>query len=580
MRKIVAIVAIGFVGACSNKDGTGDDGWEDLPPGEWRIEVDMSGLDRFVPAGTTSWTVGGGVRSSEPLAGVDVAGAPATVTGETFTSDVTVMPGLQVVPIVARDTAGHERRAHRSLLSARFLPEGDANPEAASLVLGDEMLAAMSGGLTGDVSSVDVAGEIMSRDILSQDERCVTWPVYAEQGEVTARLERDGGELWLNIRIPELYVYFEGECEGVLSTIPIGGEMSGTIDLWTRLDALPPADGATCVTAFDHTAPEVEVQGWYFDVWGLGGPLQNWIIQLFSGSKSEEARQQIATEMRTRADELLTERLANISVFDNASSLDMLGRPVDLHLCLAALERDGQKLVARVAAVAQGAGAREAPGAPQIDGAPIVPAAGQLVLDANLVGQLLFSAWRDGGLVRPNVQQVELAQIGLLMPGLIDKYPGAEFVDVSIDAELPPLVRATPDVMGADLRIEMGDLMLHMTIAPEVGTDEAGGARSSRFVGEPVLSFGVHLTLDLDLVPQDGALVPTVVATTSDVTLLYEVVDGFDDALEDVVGLRIGDAAGDLLGGAALSLPALPGLGAPADVVPDAGGRYVRVALE
>ncbi len=537
----------------------GDDG--PLAPGEWRIDVDPS-FDRFVPAGTTTWTVSGTVRSSEPLAGVDVAGAPATLTGDAFTAEVPVGPGLQVVPIVARDTAGHARQAHRSLIALDYLPEGTANRDAAAVILTDAILAEMSGGLTGDVTSVDVAGEILARDILSQDDQCVTWPVSARQGAVTADLVRDDAELWLHIRVPQLYVYFEGQCQGPLRLIPIGGEMAGSLDVWTRLDARAPTDGA-CITSFDHTPPAVTMQGWRFGVWGLGGPLQNWIIQLFSGNKADEARAQIVTELRTRADELLTEKLANISVFDNRSTLSLLDRPVDLALCLAALEPMGDQLVARIAASAQGTGTLAAPGAPLLAGPVVAPGADELVLDSNLIAQSLFSAWRAGGVERPNLQQVELSLLEILLPGLTERFPGVTMLDVSITGELPAVVRATPDVDGADLRVELGDLRVDLTAA-----------------GAPVLTLGVHLILDLDLVPTAGTLVPTVVRTTSKVTLLAEIIDGDDESIEDLVGGRIAAAASDLLAGSTISLPALPGLGVPADVAPDAGGRFVRVRLQ
>lgn len=569
MRTIrtLTMAAVLFLGACGKEVGGGDDGGGDdtgpIPEPAWTIDVDMSGLDRFVPLGTTTWSVGGTATGSEGIASVDVAGTAATLDGGgAFRSDVSVGPGLTVVPVVAHDTKDHQRQAHRSLISARWLPEGAANPEGAGLVLTDGILATMGEGLAGDAADVDVAAEIMERDVLSQDDRCTTWPVYAEQGEVAVELVREGSELWLNIQIPDLYVYFEGQCQGLFSTIPIAGEMSGTIDLWTLLDPIAPTGEETCLSSFGHTLPEVYVNGWLFDVWGTGGPLQSWIVSLFSGSKSEEARQQIADEMQTRSDELLTEKLADITVFDRSSSLELLGRPIDMHLCLSSLEGVGGQLLARVAATAQGNGSKPAPGAPQTEGAPPMPAQGELLLDGNLVAQLLFSAWRDGGLTKPNVQQVELSLIGLLVPELRELFPDAELVDVSIDGELPPLVRATSEA-GGDLRVEIADLMLDLTIE-----------------GTSVFKFNVHLTLDLDLVPQDGALVPTVIGTESEVFLIDEALDGPDAALEDAVALKLGDAASSLLGSASLALPELPGLGAPADVTPDAGGRFLHIRLE
>jgi hypothetical protein len=123
-------------------------------------------------------------------------------------------------------------------------------------------------------------------------------------------------------------------------------------------------------------------------------------------------------------------------------------------------------------------------------------------------------------------------------------------------------VRATADA-GGDLRVEIGDLMLDLSI------DEV-----------PLFRFGVHLRLELDLVPQGGALVPTVIDSEAEVVLLDEFTDAPDDALEDAVALEIGDAAAELLGGATLSLPELPGMGTPAEVTPDAGGRFLHIRMQ
>jgi len=567
MRALVLAAIISATTACSSQLGGGggdDTGGDDgpLPEPTWSIDVDVSGLDRFVPLGTTTWTVAGSVTSSDPLDGVDVAGVPATLTGGAFTADVAVAPGLTPVSIDARDVNGHVRQADRTLLSARWLPEGDHNRAGAAMVLDDEIVASMAEGLVGEAGDVDVAAEIMARDVLSQDDRCVTWPVHAEQDAVEVELVLDGTDLWLHIRIPNLYVYFEGQCQGLISTIGIAGEMGGTIDVWTALDALAPLEGSACVTSFAHTTPETVVGGWYFGVWGTGGPLQNWIVNLFSGDKSAEAKAQITDEVGTRADVMLDDKLADLQVFDRTSALDLLGRPISMHLCLADLEPVGGQLIARIGAAALGDGTRAAPGAPQVDGVAPALTGNELLLDGNLVAQLLFSAWRDGGLAKANIQQVELDLIGLLVPELREAYPDATYVDVSIDGELPAIVHATPGMPG-DLRVEIADLMLDLSIA-----------------GDSIFRFGVNLVLDLDLVPQDGALVPTVVDSDAVVVLIAERIDGPDDALEDAVKLKIGDAAESLLAGAALSLPELPGLGAPIDVTADAGGRYLHVALQ
>jgi hypothetical protein len=560
MRLVWAALVVAF-GCSSSKSTTGGDTPEPDPKG-WTITVDMSGLDRFVqPADAPMWPVSGVASASEGLHDVTVGDSPVAVDDHgAFSTNVAVTPGLTHVAVLATDEAGHTRKGDRTLLAARMLPDGDYNASAANLVLTNAVLAAMSDSIASYATGVDVAGEIMARDVLSQDDRCVTWPVQAQQGTVAATLVNDHGALWLRIRVPSLYVYFEGSCRGLIAQIPIAGEMRGTLDIWTRLTPKPPTTGA-CLTAFDHTQPEVDISGWQFGVWGTSGPLQSWIVDLFSGDKSTQARAQLASEVGTRADQLLGMKLQNVSVYDRSSQLDLLGRPLTLDLCVGGLSTVNQTLVAQIAARATGAGMREAPGAPQLDGAAVRAGANELVLDGNLIGQLLFASWRDGGLTR-TAPDIDAGILQILMPGLAKEFPDATAAQVAIDAELPPLVRATPAGPG-DLQIELGDLMIDVSIE-----------------GKRVLRFGTQLTLALELAPSGNALVPTIVDTQAKVWLLDERYDGSDDALEQAVQSQIGSAASKLLGdGAAIALPDLPGLGAPTGVTPDAGGRFLHVKL-
>ncbi len=554
-----ALIALTVMG-CSGNSGGGDDDIVEPDPKGWTIEVDMSATDRFAPPEATMWPIAGEATATEGLASVDIDGAATELDGGTFATEVPVALGLTRVNVLATDSAGHTRKGDRTVLSARYLPDGAHNPAAASLILDDAILASMGEGLAGEAGDVDVAGEIMARDILSQDDRCVTWPVQASQGTVKVDLVEDQGDLWLRIRIPNLYVYFEGSCQGLFSTIPIGGEMGGTIDVWTRLTANPSAPGQ-CLSSFAHTRPEVLINNWGFDVWGLGGPLQSWIVSMFSGEKSGQARSQIASEVGTRANAMLTEKLADIQVFDRTSEVELLDQSVALHLCLGNLEKVQGKLIARVAANATAGGDKPAPGVPQTGGELVDPANNELLLDANLVGQLLFASWRAGGLSRPG-PDTDIGLLNILVPELETEF-STTVAQVMFDGELPPLVTATPDGPGK-LRVQLGDVMLDMTLDDK-----------------RVFRFGMILTLDLELTPMDGKLVPSVVATDADVWLLDERFDGPDEGLEAAVRLKVGDAVKDLLGAnAAIALPDLPGLGAPKTVTVDPGGRFLRVGLE
>jgi hypothetical protein len=561
MRVLCCAVLVTAVG-CSKSPSGGDEPGAEPDPKGWTLSVDMAGLDRYVqPIDATSWSVGGIASATEGLRSVVVDGALVELDGKgAFAATVPITPGLTRVAILATDEADHERKGDRTLLAARFLPDTDFNRDAASLVLDDTILGAMSAGIASYAQSVDIAAEILSRTVLSQDDRCVTWPVQARQGKPTATLVEDQGNLWLRIRVPNLYVFFGGSCRGLISNIPIAGEMGGTIDVWTRLTARPPAGGG-CLSAFAHTAPQVQISGWGFDVWGTSGPLQGWIVDMFSGDKSTEARTQLTSEVGAKANQLLTSQLANVSVFDRSSAMELLGRSFTLDLCVSNVEKIGQTLVARIAARASGSGMREAPGAPQLDGVNLTPKTNELVLDGNLIGQLLFASWRDGGLTR-TAPDIDAGVLQILMPGLAKEFPDATMAQVAIDAELPPLVRATPDG-PADLQVDLGDLMIDVSIE-----------------GKRVLRFGAVLSLALDLVPTNGALKPTIVSTSAKVALLDERHDGSDAALEQAVLVQIDSAASQLLGdGAAIALPDLPGLGVPTDVTPDASGRFLHVKL-
>src|SRR5262245_60144970 len=200
------------------KPHPGDDGSGDDDPKGWTITVDMSGLDRFVqPATSTTWHVAGTATATEGLAGVTVAGQTVTVaTAGGFAADVPVAPGLTRVPILATDLAGHARKGDRALLAARFLADDAPNGQAAAIVLTDATLAAMSGGLAGQAGDVDVAGEIMMKQYLSQDDRCTTWPVMAHQGTVAVSLAQHAGHLYPTVPVPGLYLDLECEGQGLL----------------------------------------------------------------------------------------------------------------------------------------------------------------------------------------------------------------------------------------------------------------------------------------------------------------------------------------------------------------------------
>ncbi len=543
------------------------------PPGEapYTLTVDTSGLDRFVPAATATRTVAGEVTASLGAAAVKVGDADATLMPDgTFSRSVPVPAGLSMVPIVATDRAGHARSAHRSLLRARFLPEGQVNPGAARLQLTETILQQIAAPLRADVQAINVAREIMARPVLSDSNGCVTYPRYAQHqpAELDLGIAPDG-TLWVTIDIPSLLIQFDGECQAVLSSAPIEGQIVTNLHVETTLGA--GGSGTTCVTGLRHSSPDVSLPGFNVDIRGTGF-LTGFLVTLMASFREGQVHDEFLQQFTTQADTLLGQKLASVSLFGGAQRMDLLGQNVSLDLCLVALGRASGALEATVGAKVTAGGTRPAPGAPQLDAAVPRAVPGALLLDTNLVAQALFSAWRAGGLAKANQQQVPLDLLAALVPALGGRWPDDTMVDVDIDGELPPVVRAapvatTPPAMGRPapaMIVELGDLRIRL------------------HVGDTTLyELGARISLTLGLEPDMGALKPTVLSSTAEVHLLGEpVADADDAALEAVVQSRLGDSAAALLGGARLALPSLGGALRPGAVTPDAGGRYLRVALQ
>jgi len=517
-------------------------------------------MERFVDPTLATRPVAGRAVASLGLARVEVAGADAPLAEDgSFSPEVAVLAGLETIPIVAHDDAGHARQAHRSRIAAPFLAEGTLSRDAASMVLTDQVLEAMGASLAGEIADLDLAAEIMARSPMSQDDQCTTWPAGAAHASPELELMIDANaELWLSIRIPDLWISFTGECSGLFSTIPVEGEMGTTVQIYSRLT---PAAGQDCVRRFDHTAPWVGLEGFWFDVWGAGGPLQNLAVDWASDGRDVEAADQLQTQIAAEADATIGERVQDIAVFDRRETMTLLDVPIDLHLCLTDLRTEAGVLRAVIGGATTGPGGRSSPGAPLTQGALPAPAAGELLLDANLVAQLLHAAWAAGGLSSADMEPVSYGLLALLSPDLDGRHPTDADVNVSIDGELPPVVRAAAGGAG-DLEIAIGDLMIALECE-----------------GEQLFRFGTRLDLVLELVPEAGVLRPTVTAT-AEPHLLEEIADVDDAFFEDLIADRVEEAAPALLGDATIALPAIEGAGSPADVTADPGGRYLHVSMQ
>ncbi len=541
------------------------------PVGTWNIAVDTSSTSSFVTGYPMQAPIAGQAYATQGLNAVGVNNIMAALQPSgAFTSSVAVHPGMNLVPIEAVDNMGNRRKAHRSLIVADFLPEGQINAGAASLVLTDAIVAPMAAGLQGAVSSLDLSQMIMQRSPLLADGTCTLYPTTAYHGTPTLSIGiGQGGTLTVRVVVPGLYVGFNGNCNApILGAFNVSGDMTTSIVITTSISA-PPQD--QCIVGLGHTPPTVELQS--FNVSLTSG--DNFLIGLIAGaianSRESETARQLQGEFAAQADTLLTSQLSTLSVFDSMQQVDLFGKPLSIRLCLTGFLSDGTNLVARVGATAQGpgGGTSNAPGAPVFGGDLPAVTPQTMFLDSNLVAQLLFSAFQAGGFHKENVQMIPAALLAVIAPGLQGRFPADAQATVSMDATLPPVVRAymgggDAAAAAGDLTLELGNLNLLLKVN-----------------GELVFRIGANITLVLALTPEGGGLKPMVLSTSATTYVLEEPIAHANAmVLESAIQEQIGGAASSLLGDAVIALPSFGGAIVPRDVTPVAGGRYLAIALQ
>ena len=509
-------------------------------------------------------TIRGTAHASEGLARVEVGGSVVQTDNQgVFQAEVPVAPGLQLVPIQAFDQAGHVRNGHRAILSARYLPEGEINPGAAAITVTNAVLAALAGDQLGDVANLDLSDEIMAQGSVSQ-QGCDIQIQSAHHDPPSLALTVEAGQLQVNFTIPNLHVTFAGTCSMIISSTSFTGTLDTDVVVKTSLSA-PPSDH--CLETFDHTFPTVDLPNFDLNLQsndgGLIGMLMPLVGDIMQGSFQDRMSQQIAQQ----ADGLIADQVAQFGQMGlgEGTTMTFNGVAMDVGFCLTGLESVDGALRARIGLSVTGPGGADAPGAPMVDGDIGAIAPSTLWLDADLVSQMMFSLWRAGGLSGESTGDVTVGLIGLLVPEISQMYPDANPpLTISIDGMLPPVVTAAAPDSGGDLQVDIGDLVIELSVE---------GTLLFR------MSAMVHVTIDLQ--NQDGAIMPAIIASSAEVTVLDEPIADVDDALlQGAVEMQIGSQAQSLLGDSGLGLPAFGGLSLNLqDAVPEPGGRYVRVTL-
>lgn len=563
--------SVALVGACGDNLRPDE---EPLPPGldGWAIQVDMSGLDRFVPAGTATWPVGGHVRSTLALAETaDVHGTAVALDGTTYAADFLreEVPvggeGINVIPIFARDVEAHQRQAHRALLSAHFLPEGQVNDRMMTLTLSDQLLASINALVMEQAGGVDLGAEIEGQEL--DNGQCKMKVTSVTHGPLVLELQkRMATQLWFHFRLPNLDVQFSGTCTDPTTSLPINvrGRIGGTIDVASQLTAKNPIAPDYCVPGFDHTVPDTQITNWVYELHG-DTPAHTALIRTLA-PKSEDVRADMTMQIRDGFDQGLETGLSNVELLKQEQQLEVIsGKPITLATCVAGFGPENGKIVLRLAGTVAGVTPTDAPGAPLMAPQAPVTVDNEFLLDTGLMSMMTFSLWKDGIFNFQQDDAFDISLLALLVPGLGERYPEGTKADIRVVGELPAYLRAVPldSSTGGDMRISVGDLMLYISVD-----------------GEQVFKLGLHLRIDFDFVAEEGELRPKVVGSLAEATVLEELIDADDSAIELALEAGIASGLGGIVGGGAGGFPEIiPGLGRITDIRPDEGGRYLRVTF-
>ncbi|MGE0790484.1 MAG: hypothetical protein AB7S26_32705 [Sandaracinaceae bacterium] len=585
----LSTLALGIAGCMGSLGPDGETMLEPTPdPDTWALDVESEGSDRYLMLDQANAMIRGTTTATSQPVDVQVGmdpGAMSSVSpsGGAFGASVSVDPGLSLAYVTATDGDGRHRDAHRSILRASYVPEGDPLMDAAALTVDETMLGTLSAAAAGSVSSLDLTSFFMPGSELLNAMGCVIYAGSMSHSPPTLDLAiTDAGELRAIARVSDIRVSFYGQCNllGQSITIRDNSEVDETTaELSMTLNPIPPAAPGECVSGFTSSDVGFELTSFDIDLrlsgcglLCLAGELVGEIAEGMIKSKLEE-------QIRDQLDGVIDPQLAMLNLFGEPSQIEFLGTPVEIGLCLTGLGPEMGQLTARLGTRVTGPGGNphESPGAPALPATADLSTPGAIYLDPALVGQIVYSVWNGGALtiddisaIAPDAPAFPVSAIGTSPE--VRRYlnernvPAGENLRIAVDAVMPPLVRAaTPEeaASGADLFIEIGDLRLVL------GSATAGNLFT--------ISTHARLALALEATPT-GALAPmvlpdqsTFVSWLSD-TEVPELTNRSIDSLLDMVSPLLREQVPNLLSGAEIQLPDLGGPILVADITPTPSG--------
>ncbi len=543
--------------------------------GAQQMFIDMSDTVRYVDDSGLTAFFEGRVISNHPVQTVMVDDAPIPLIRHgddyVFSAEVDVNSGSQMVPVVAIDVDGRERKGHRSAVSADFLPEGALNRHAAYLPLSQALVDASTANLIESLPLLDVTRDVADEfGAIASDEACTIWPREVQHDPIQLEVEVREEGFFLVVKIPKLKIIFRGDCRHQrLGRFGIRGNMSSTPVIEARIFGRAGEDD--CLIGLDADSFKTKITQWKFKYRTTGlNIVERVLVGIFGGNRGRSSRLKLKRGIHQAAQPLLMDHMSDVFVYDNTQPVNIFGKVVQMRLCATSLGTIEGTPNASLAASVVGRGDRESTGAALLFGPNPSRVDGALLLDTQLVSQLLFSAWRDGGFDSVAPEAAEYARIAAMHPSSEPLFPLDAPVEARITAELSPVVRS-PEQMGegqrGDLQIEVPDMRIELWVNQQ-----------------RMASLITAVSIVLELVPnQEGELVPTPIegGIITEAHLIDEPLVDFelDSLLEAVVAAQLRDTVNTLLLDATFRIPSVGGALVPRDVEVDETGRYLRISL-
>lgn len=557
-----------------------------MPPPDgsaWALAVDTSASDRYLASDNDTAVIRGDVYTSQGLDRVEIGRSmsPTTLPGEIeFVTPFSVGEGLSLVEVRAFDVDGHMANGHHSVLRTRYIAENEMHPRALAIALTEPLLASVSSGLITAADGLNLSDFLTPGTALIDDADCMLIADRVMQSPTALSLRPTGdGGIAIEMNLSDIVIGFHGTCMG--ATVSPASEVDSTAARVTvAVYPVSPAPGE-CLSRFTATETRVEITSFDIDLrlddCGVLCPFGEVV-----GELAEDSVRDRLTEQTTGMVELLlADFLADVMLLDSHSMFDAFDVAVGLDLCLTGIDQSGTELVARLGARASGpGGATDAPGAPQLF-AELGPAsANRAWLDPALLGQIVFSAWRAGGLTfSGGGDSLTTDLLGIVVPGLQDRFdalgiPRGSAIEVDARVGMAPLLRAAAAPTGGDVPGDADVLF------------ELGNIRTTlRANGIDLFTFETHASLALVMTPDEtGTLIRAMLAPTSVSTtwLVESAITDLDASASDLLALAVdSELRGRVADLASKFSIAVPDLGAPivvTDVAPVEGG-YLELTL-